>query len=145
MFDLDFFSKIHRIVTRYELDMLTEEQGRLLMNTMLILAALVALYMIVRFVEKMVSRFLPEKKEIIIIERSHLNQTGHKIKVRNVATGKKRIIHMPKEKYGETVQYDAGAKGELVRKGRYGINFTPEVEEEKKGPTQYYQKNKFKK
>lgn len=139
MFDLDFFSKIQRIVTRYELDMLTEEQGRLLMNTMLVLAALVALYMIVRFVEKMVSRFLPEKKEIVIVERTHLNQAGKKMKVRNVATGKKRIVLMPE------AEYAAGAKGELVRKGRYGINFTPEVEEEKKGPTQYYQKNKFKK
>lgn len=139
MFDLDFFSKIHRIVTRYELDMLTEEQGRLLMNTMLILAALVALYMIVRFVEKMVSRFLPEKKEIVIVERTHFNQAGKKMKVRNVATGKKRIVLMPE------AEYAAGAKGELVRKGRYGINFTQEVEEEKKDIKQYYQKNKFKK
>lgn len=134
-----------QLIARFELDILTEEQGRLLMNTMLVLAGLIVVYMIYRFIEKIVSRFLPEKKEIIIIERSHLNQTGHKIKVRNVATGKKRIIHMPKEKYGETVQYDAGAKGELVRKGRYGINFTPDVEEEKKDIKQYYQKNKFKK
>lgn len=134
-----------QLIARFELDILTEEQGRLLMNTMLVLAGLIVVYMMCRFIEKIVSRFLPEKKEIIIIERSHLNQTGHKIKVRNVATGKKRIIHMPKEKYGETVQYDAGAKGELVRKGRYGINFTPEVEEEKKDIKQYYQKNKFKK
>ncbi|MBQ7015744.1 MAG: hypothetical protein IJN10_02110 [Firmicutes bacterium] len=139
MFDLDFFSKIHRIVTRYELDMLTEEQGRLLMNTMLVLAALVALYMIVRFVEKMVSRFLPEKKEIVIVERTHFNQAGKKMKVRNVATGKKRIVLMPE------AEYAAGAKGELVRKGRYGINFTQEVEEEKKDIKQYYQKNKYKK
>lgn len=139
MFDLDFFSKIQRSVTRYELDMLTEEQGRLLMNTMLILAALVALYMIVRFVEKMVSRFLPEKKEIVIVERTHFNQAGKKMKVRNVATGKKRIVLMPE------AEYAAGAKGELVRKGRYGINFTPDVEEEKKDIKQYYQKNKFKK
>lgn len=134
-----------QLIARFELDILTEEQGRLLMNTMLVLAGLIVVYMMCRFIEKIVSRFLPEKKEIIIIERSHLNQTGHKIKVRNVATGKKRIIHMPKEKYGETVQYDAGAKGELVRKGRYGINFTPDVEEEKKDIKQYYQKNKFKK
>ena len=138
MFDLDFFSKIHRIVTRYELDMLTEEQGRLLMNTMLVLAALVALYMIVRFVEKMVSRFLPEKKEIVIVERTHFNQAGKKMKVRNVATGKKRIVLMPE------AEYAAGAKGELVRKGRYGINLTQEVEEEKKDIKQYYQKNKYK-
>ncbi len=138
MFDLDFFSKIQRSVTRYELDMLTEEQGRLLMNTMLVLAALVVVYMIVRFVEKMVSRFLPEKKEIVIVERTHFNQVGNKMKVKNVATGKKRIVLM------RGAQFDEGSKGELVRQGRYGISFTPEVEKEEKDFKQHYQKNKFK-
>ena len=52
---------------------------------------------------------------------------------------KKRIVLMP------DAQYEAGAKGELVRKGRYGISFTPEVEDETKDPKKYYQKNKFKK
>ena len=40
-------------------------------------------------------------------------------------------------------QGEEGAKGELVRKGRYGVVFVPEVEEAKDSK-KYYQKNKFK-
>ena len=53
---------------------LTEEQGRALMNFVMVLAALVAIYVIFRFIEKIVSRFLPEKREIVIVERTHWNQ-----------------------------------------------------------------------
>ncbi len=119
--------------------MLTEEQGRALVTAALIAAALVALYMIYRLIEKIVSKFLPEKTEVVIVERTHFNQTGKRMKVRNVATGKKKVVMMP------DAEYAAGAKGELVRKGRYGISFTPEIEEEKKDHKQYYQKNKFRK
>ncbi len=118
--------------------MLTEEQGRALMNVVMVLAALVVIYMIYRFIEKIVSKFLPEKKETVIVERTHFNQTGKRMKVRNVATGKKKVVLMPE------AQYAAGAKGELVRKGRYGISFVPEMEEEKKDAKKHYQKSRFK-
>ena len=118
---------------------LTEEQGRLLVNTVLVLAALIVIYLIYRMIERIVCRFLPAKTEVVIVERTHLNQVGNKMKVKNVATGRKRIVQM------RGAQYAEGSKGELVRQGRYGISFMPEVEEEEKDSKQYYQKNKFKK
>ena len=110
---------------------LTEEQGRALVNAVLVLAALIAIYLIYRLVERIVCHFLRAKTETVIVERTHFNQAGKKMKVRNVATGKKKIVQMPEAKY------EAGAKGELVRKGRYGISFVPEIEEEKKKSKRY--------
>ncbi len=110
---------------------LTEEQGRALINAVLMLAALIVIYLIYRLVERIGCHFLPAKTETVIVERTHFNQTGKRMKVRNVATGKKKIVLMPEAKY------DAGAKGELVRKGRYGISFVPEIEEEKKKSKRY--------
>ena len=117
---------------------LSEEQGRALINAVLVLAALIVIYLVYRVIDRIVCRFLPSKTEVVIVERTHFNQTGKKMKVKNVATGKKRIVLM------RDAQYDEGSKGELVRQGRYGISFTPEVEEETKNPKKYYQKNKFK-
>ena len=117
---------------------LSESQGRLLINTVLVLAALIVIYLIYRMIERIVCRFLPAKTEVVIVERTHFNQVGNKMKVKNVATGKKRIVQM------RGAQFDEGSKGELVRQGRYGISFTPEVEKEEKDFKQHYQKNKFK-
>lgn len=110
---------------------LSESQGRALINTILVLAALIVIYLIYRMIERIVCRFLPAKTEVVIVERTHFNQTGNKMKVKNVATGKKRIILM------RSAQFDEGSKGELVRQGRYGISFTPEVEEETKKIKRY--------
>ena len=118
---------------------LSEEQGRALINAVLVLAALIAIYLVYRVIERIVCRFLPAKTEVVIVERTHFNQVGNKMKVKNVATGKKRIVLM------RGAQFNEGSKGELVRQGRYGISFTPEVEEETKDLKKYYQKNKFKK
>jgi hypothetical protein len=118
---------------------LSEEQGRALINAVLVLAALIAIYLVYRVIERIVCHFLPAKTEVVIVERTHFNQVGNKIKVKNVATGKKRIVLL------RGAQFDEGSKGELVRQGRYGISFTPEAEEETKDLKKYYQKNKFKK
>ena len=138
MFLLDTILGDERYVQSIQGWSLSEEQGRALINAVLILAALIAVYLIYRVIERIVCRFLPAKTETVIVERTHFNQTGKKMKVRNVATGKKRIVLM------RDAQYDEGSKGELMRQGRYGISFTPEVEEETKDPKKYYQKNKFK-
>lgn len=138
MFLLDTILGDERYVQSVQGWSLSEEQGRALINAVLVLAALIVIYLIYRVIERIVCRFLPAKTEVVIVERTHFNQTGKKMKVRNVVTGKKRIVLM------RDAQYDEGSKGELVRQGRYGISFTPEVEEETKDPKKYYQKNKFK-
>lgn len=138
MFLLDTILGDERYVQTVQGWSLSEEQGRALINAVLVLAALIVIYLIYRVIERIVCRFLPAKTEVVIVERTHFNQTGKKMKVRNVVTGKKRIVLM------RDAQYDEGSKGELVRQGRYGISFTPEVEEETKDPKKYYQKNKFK-
>ena len=138
MFILDTILGDERYVQSVQGRSLSEEQGRALINAVLVLAALIVIYLIYRVIERIVCRFLPAKTETVIVERTHFNQTGKKMKVRNVATGKKRIVLM------RDAQYDEGSKGELMRQGRYGISFTPEVEEETKDPKKYYQKNKFK-
>lgn len=136
MFVLDTITGEEAYIQGMQSMMLSDEAAGTLMNAVLILVALVAIYMVYRVVEKIVSKFLPEKMEVVIVERTHFNQTGKRMKVRSVATGKKRVVLMPE------AMYEAGAKGELVRKGRYGVSFIPEVEEKKKDPKQYYQKRR---
>ena len=84
---------------------LSEEQGRALINAVLVLAALIAIYLVYRVIERIVCRFLPAKTEVVIVERTHFNQVGNKMKVKNVATGKKRIVLM------RGAQFDEGSKG----------------------------------